>query len=359
MSICDDPFVILGVSPETSAAEVKRAYRRLVMHWHPDRNPSATAEAEFKRVHAAYELFLDPQRLAAWREAQLARSAKEGRRPAGEAAGPDGGEAAGAGRGDDLTLELTLTLEEAALGCRKTVDLVHRVACGKCRASGRVQHRNSLPCHRCSGCGRVARRPGGTSVCTGCGGRGYLRESDCPDCTGSGWLPESRTLAVTVPPGLLDGERLRLARQAPLPPGGGDGKAGDLYLEIRLAAHPLFVLRGRDVHCQVPVSIYRLLCGGRIEVPSLSGTTTLELSPEPPQALEYRLPGLGFPNKRRSAAGDLVLQLQSVYPASVRPKDVELLERLEVRLSSDLERRAPTLAAWEEQLRARRNPASA
>ncbi|WP_313952508.1 DnaJ C-terminal domain-containing protein [Accumulibacter sp.] len=349
MSIRDDPFAILGVPREASPAEIKRAYRRLAMHWHPDRNPSAAAEAEFKRVHAAYELFLDPQRLAEWQQAQAAAGASDSPPPEEVL-------------GDDLTQALTLTLEEAATGCRKEVDLVHGVRCVSCRASGRVEHRNSVPCRRCSGCGRTARHGGGTSVCTGCAGRGYLRETECPDCTGTGWREEPRTLSVTVPPGLVDGERLRLARQAPVIPGGKGGtggKPGDLYLEIRLAAHPLFALRGRDLHCEVPVSIYRLLCGGCIEVPTLSGTTTLELSPDAAQRQEYRLPGLGFPHQRRQAAGDLVLQLQQIYPESIRPKDIELLERLEVRLASDLARRAPQLAAWEGQMRERRSAAGA
>ena len=354
----DDPFAILGVASDASPAEVKRAYRRLAMHWHPDRNPSAAAEAEFKRVHAAYELYCDPQWLAEWQQAASAAtdSGASGGEP-GEPGGESSGKRSGNGAAADFTEVMTLTLEEAALGCSKTVDLVHSVRCANCRASGRVQHRNSIPCKRCNGCGRVGGGAGGTSVCTGCAGRGYLRESDCPACTGSGWLRQSRTLAVTVPPGLLDGERLRLARQAPLRPGDEGATAGDLYLEIRLARHPLFVLRGRDVHCRVPVSIYRLLCGGRIEVPSLSGTTTLELSPYPQHPLEYRLRGQGFPHQRRRVAGDLVLQLEHIHPASIGATDVELLERLEVSLASDLEQRAPQLAAWEQQLRARRNPA--
>lgn len=357
MRISDDPCAILGVGPEASLAEVKRAYRRLAMQWHPDRNPSAAAEAEFRRVHAAYELFLDPQRLAEWRQEQAAAAASD-RRPGERKAGaskPSSRPAAG----DDLTQALTLTLEEAALGCRKSIALVHGVSCPRCHGSGRVQHRNSVACRRCSGCGRVASRGGGTSVCDGCAGRGFLRETDCPQCGGSGWLHQPRTLSVTVPPGLLAGERLRLAGQAPLPPGSESEQGGDLYLEIELAAHPLFVLHGRDVHCQVPVSVFRLLCGGPIEVPSLAGTTTLELSRDPLHPLEYRLPGQGFPAKGRRAAGDLVLQLRRIQPQHVGSKDIELLERLEGRLASDLARRAPELAVWDVAMRARRTLAGA
>ena len=355
MTICDDPSAILGVGPEASLAEVKRAYRRLAMQWHPDRNPSAAAEAEFRRVHAAYELFLDPQRLAAWRQAQASAAAGDG--GPGERRASAGKPSAKQAAGDDLTQALTLTLEEAALGCRKSIELVHGVGCPGCRGSGRVQHRNSVACRRCSGCGRIASRGGATTVCDGCAGRGFLRETACSQCAGSGWLQQPRTLSVTVPPGLLAGERLRLAGQAPAPPGSASGKGGDLYLETRLAAHPLFVLHGRDLHCQVPVSVFRLLCGGRIEVPSLAGTTTLELSADPQHPLEYRLPGQGFPGKGRRAAGDLVLQLQRIQPQHIGPKDIELLERLDERLAGDRERRAPELAVWEVAMRARRHRA--
>ncbi len=370
MTICEDPFAVLGVSPEATPADVKRAYRRLAMHWHPDRNPAAAAEAEFKRVHAAYELFLDPQRLAEWRQAQAAsgRSRRESRASASTARARSGaassaGSSKAAGKqpaGEDFSQALTLTLEEAAFGCRKSVALVHGLRCASCGGSGRVQHRNSVPCKRCSGCGRVSRRGGGTSVCEGCAGRGFLRESDCPDCSGSGWLQQARTLSVAVPAGLLAGERLRLAGQAPAPAGGsaaGGGKAGDLYLEIQLAEHPLFVLHGRDLHCRVPVSVFRLLCGGPIEVPSLAGTTPLELSDDPQHGLEYRLPGLGFPAKGRRAAGDLVLQLERIHipPQRITAKGRELLERL----AGELDRRAPALAAWDAQLQARRESAGA
>ncbi len=338
MTICENPYTVLGVPQEASPDEVRRAYRRLAMRWHPDRNPSAVAGSEFKRVHAAYELLLDPQRLAEWRQAQ--------------AAGDATASAATGQTGEDLTQALTLTLEEAAQGCRKEIELWQRVGCSSCRGRGFVQHNHSVPCSRCSGCGRVAREGGRTSRCDGCAGRGYLRETSCPDCAGSGWVDEARTLSVSVPAGLVDGERLRLARQAPLAP--GDAIAGDLYLEIRLAEHRLFVLQGRDLHCQVPVSVFRWLCGGGIEVPTLRGTTRLELAACAPLAAQ-RLRGLGFPDKRQAAAGDLVVHLQRTYPQDVGSDDLALLEILEARLAKDLDRRAPPLAAWALQMRVRRN----
>ena len=337
MTTGEDPFAILGLQQEASPDEVKRAYRRLAMRWHPDRNPSLLAANEFKRVHAAYELLLDAERLAEWQEAQSTAPAMDG-----------GGKV-----GDDLTQALTLTLEEAASGCRKAIDLLQRVVCSTCRASGRLRHQNSVPCPRCSGCGRVARAAGRTSRCDGCAGRGYLRETDCPDCSGRGWRQETRTLSVSVPAGVFEGERLRLARQAPM--AAEDVIAGDLYLEIRLAAHPLFVVDGQHLHCRVPVSVFRLLCGGSVEVPTLAGTVRLEIPACLPHSVERRLPGLGFPGRRRTATGDLIVHLQRIDPVGIGSDDRPLLEELEARLAAEIHRRAPELAAWEQVMHARRN----
>ncbi|MBN8451524.1 DnaJ C-terminal domain-containing protein [Accumulibacter sp.] len=337
MITVEDPFAVLGVAPKASREEIRTAYRRLAMRWHPDRNPSPAASAEFKRVHAAYELLLDDERLAVWQQARHGATTDR------------------AAVGDDLVQPLTLTLEQAAAGCQRTVELPHRVRCSSCAGSGRVHHSHSVPCPACSGCGRVVRAGGRTARCDTCAGHGYLRETACTDCAGSGWQDQPRTLEVTVPPALLAGERLRLARQAPLPPGDELKVAGDLYLEISLAVHELFVLSGLDLHCPIPVSIFRLLCGGRIEVPTLGGTTWIELPPPSPTAGEHRLAGLGFPGKGERAAGDLVLHPQAIHPRLAAREDFQLLELLEWRLAADLESRAPLLADWQQRLRARRD----
>lgn len=331
-----DPFLTLGLPRAASLEEVKGAYRRLAMRWHPDRNASAAAEAEFKRIKAAYELILDPQRFAQWLAEQ--------------AAAPSGTPAAAAG--DDLTQVLTLSLEEAAHGCVKSIELVRSSRCTSCHGSGKIQHQHSVPCAQCNGCGRVRGGRRGTDLCPGCAGRGFLRETDCADCAGSGWRKKRRTLSVKVPPGILEGERLRLARQARHGPEGDGAPAGDLYLEIRLAAHPLFALQQRDLHCDVPVSVFRLLVGGSITVPTLDGNAALVVAPYPAHGLEYRLDGRGFPKKHGRGAGDLVLHLQAVYPVKLAAKERVLLERLDGHLAADLVQHAPQLAAWEALLRA-------
>lgn len=334
MSHCDDPFIILGVRREATLEEVKRAYRRLAMHWHPDRNSSDRAEAEFKRVHAAYQLLLDPQWMATWQQSRTACTTSASEDVAKENVG------------EDVTREIVLTLEEAARGCRKSVELLESVRCGACGGSGYRQHSHSVPCPGCSGCGRVARTNGRTAICTGCGGRGYVRQTECPECAGSGWRDQTRTLAVTVPPGLLEGERLRLAGQAPLSPGGVSRAAGDLYLQVRLSAHAFFVVHGNDLHCDLPLSVFRLLAGGRVEVPTLHGMSAVEIRPCAPQTVEYRLAGRGFPGRNGGPAGDLVVHLQVVYPENLHDDDSALLDQMERRLFADLDQRAPALAAW-------------
>ena len=338
MKQSDDPFALLGLRPTASLEDVKRAYRRLAMRWHPDRNPSAAAESEFKRIKMAYELILDPQRFAQWRET-------------GSSADSTANDAAD---GDDQTQTMTLTLEEAAHGCIKSIDLVRSARCTPCHGSGRVQRTHSAPCAQCNGIGRLRGDSRGAQVCPGCDGRGYLRETDCSECAGSGWRKKQRTLSVKVPAGILHGERLRLARQARQGPE-GEGAAGDLYLEVRLAGHAIFTLQQRDLHCTVPVSIFRLLSGGKVDVPTLNGGTTLDLLPYPAHGLDYRLALQGFPKKHGRGAGDLILHFQPVYPANFGAKDRALLERLDTSLADDLEARAPALAAWAELLRAQQN----
>ncbi len=340
MKPSDDPYTLLGLHRGASLEEVKRAYRRLAMRWHPDRNLTSEAEGEFKRIKAAYELILDPERYAQW----LATDASS---PPPDDEDEDGPEPPGA----DLTQTLILSLEEAARGCVKSVELSRSSRCGPCHGSGRVRHNHSVPCPQCNATGRIRGEGWQSRKCEGCGGRGYLRETECEACAGSGWRKKQRTLSVKVPPGTIQGERLRLARQAHHSPD-GEKASGDLYLEIRLAKHSLFEMEGRDLHCTVPVSIFRLLGGGKMDVPTLSGSTVLDLQPFPGHGLDYRIHGQGFP-KKRGGAGDLVVHLEPVYPQNLSEKERALLDKLDQALHQNPAQSAPELAAWEARMRER------
>jgi molecular chaperone DnaJ len=344
MKSSDDPFSLLGLRRTASLEEVKRAYRRLAMRWHPDRNPSAAAEGEFKRIKSAYELILDPKRYAEWLKTAAATPHTASEESEAQEPSPP--------TGDDLTQTLILTLEEAAHGCVKSIELARSNRCSACHGTGRIKHSHSVACTHCNATGRV-RGEQGFRLCEDCAGRGYVRATDCPACSGNGWRKKARTLSVKVPDGIFHGERLRLARQA----GHGhdaDSAAGDLFLEVRLAEHPLFQLQQRDLHCTVPVSILRLLCGGKLVVPTLNGNAVLDVLPYPAHGLDYVLPGQGFPKKHGKAGGDLILHLQPVYPLRFNAKDRSLVERLEASLAEDLAQRAPELAAWAELLQGRK-----
>jgi molecular chaperone DnaJ len=343
MKPSDDPFSLLGLRRTASLEEVKRAYRRLAMRWHPDRNHSAAAENEFKRIKAAYELILDPKRYGEWLKNAGARPHAASEAPEPPASSPP--------PGDDLTQTLILTLEEAAHGCVKSVELARSNRCTPCHGTGRIKHSHSVACAHCNATGRV-RGDQGFRLCEDCAGRGYVRATDCPECAGSGWRKKARTLSVKVPAGIFDGERLRLARQA-RHGHDADSTAGDLFLEVRLAEHALFQLQQRDLHCTVPVSILRLLGGGKIAVPTLNGSAVLDVQPYPAHGLDYVLPGQGFPKKHGKPGGDLILHLRPVYPLYFGTKDRNLLERLETSLGQDLALRAPDLAAWAELLHGR------
>jgi molecular chaperone DnaJ len=329
-----DPYALLGVNSDATSAEIKRAFRRLAMEWHPDRNPSRDAEERFKQIKAAYELVLDPERLAEWRATRATASATS------------------ASTDEAPNLLLSIELEEAASGCTRTISLATDAHCSACAGSGKIEHLQSIACSSCKGVGKVR---GGrhSSTCQLCGGRGYVRISPCGECAGRGWLRSERSLQVRIPAGIQPGERLRLARQHR--PHAGK-PAEDLYVTLEFLPHPFFKLDGRDLLCTVPVNIFRLLHGGVIDVPTLSGMHPLDIEPYPQHGLDYRIPGLGYPGRHGRGAGIMKINLQPVFPS--RPQELsdtdrKLLLRLEKAMLNEQSRQAPELSEWQQKLRTR------
>jgi len=322
-----DPYVILGVTPEADAAELKRAYRRLAMRWHPDRNDHPEAVERFKEIGAAYEQLL---------------AGGTGDEGAADATAEDDGQAVP--RAADIRLNIALSLEEAASGCRRKVDYVRGKPCPTCAGTGEAGMARTRFCNACHGSGRLRDGRRGLATCGDCAGRGFFTERICPDCQGSGREAGDVSLDIRIPAGMLPGDELRLVGQGEP---GGDGLAdGDLYLTVVIRSHRLFRMQGRDLFYAMPVSALALLAGSAIEVPVVGGTIAVKLEPGSAEERELRLAGKGFPGRAGNPPGDLVVRLKPVFPVSLGKKQRKALLEAEALLQADAESALPDVDIW-------------
>ncbi len=312
------PHRVLGIAADADAAAIKRAFRKLAMALHPDRNPDRDASEKFKAVRAAYDAMMAAL-LDAEAEAEVSDEAATG-----EPAPP------ATPRGDDLRRDLELTLEEAAFGCEKTLTLACFIPCATCDGSGEYGASRSSLCSHCHGSGRI-REEGALKPCLACSGRGFFSSRSCPDCGGSGHHDASRHLQVHVPAGVVAGNELRLSGQGGAAPEGGE--AGHLLLAIVLAAHPRFQLAGRDLILNQPISILRWLAGGELDVPLLGGQS-LRVTLPPATSLapdSQRCRGYGMPGRNGAAGGDLLINWQPYVPAPLDEATRAMLDKAEQR----------------------------
>lgn len=332
-----DPYSVLGLSRNAGPAEWKRAFRRLAMRWHPDRSDHPEATERFKKIRAAYDQLLADE--------APAEALDEADRASAHAAPPD--EAAADERlpkAPDIRLNFEIELAEAAAGCRKALRYVRGKPCPTCDGSGEAGLARTRFCGACHGSGRLHDGKRGLVPCTDCGGRGLFTERICPDCGGSGRETAEVSLEIRVPPGMLSGDELRLAGQGE--PGDDGRRAGDLYLTLILRAHRLFELRGRDLHCRMPVSALGLLAGAEIELPSLAGPLRHALAPGDAAPRTVRLAGLGYPGRGKLPAGDLVIDLIPVFPTRLTPRQRKLLLQANAALLDDAGESLPDIEAW-------------
>lgn len=327
-SIQRDYYEVLSVEKTADGEEIKRAYRRLAMAWHPDRNTHPEATERFKQIRAAYDWLLNRDE----------EEDEEGAEAANAEPAPATPKAA------DIRQELEITLNEGASGTRRKIKYQRGRPCSTCKGSGEAGISRSRFCDTCHGSGRVRHRKKGLETCPQCDGKGIFSERICPDCEGSGREEAPVTLAVTIPPGMLDGGELRLAGQGE--PGSGELRPGDLYLRIRLKTHDFFELSGRDLILQVPVNALRLIAGGSLAVPGLHGEVTLQLEPGDAAPRTMRVTGGGYPGGRGGVAGDLVVNLQPVMARKLSPRQRKALEQAVSALEEKLHDTLPEVAAW-------------
>lgn len=321
-----DPHEILGVSPGAAPAELKRAYRRLAMRWHPDRSDHPQATERFKEISAAYEQLLATDLPE---DEAVADSAEPEERVA---------------RAADIRLNLDISLEEAAAGCRKTIHYTRGNACTTCDGTGEHGMSRTRFCSACHGSGRVHDAKRNLVRCEDCGGRGLFTERICADCGGSGRDLADVSLEIRVPHGMLPGDELRLAGQGE--PGDDELQPGDLFLTIIIHSHPLYQLRGRDLHFAMPVSALAMMAGGDIDLPSLAGMRSISLEAGKAERRQVRLAGKGYPGRGKNHAGDLIVELEPIFPQTLSARQRKLLLQANAALLDDATESLPEIAAW-------------
>jgi molecular chaperone DnaJ len=344
-----DFYALLGVSKGASADELKKAYRKLAMQHHPDRNPGdKAAEHKFKEISEAYDILKDEQKRAAYDKFGHAAFEQGGARPGGDfgfGAGfadifdemfgefMGGGRRGqgGTGRGSDLRYNLEVSLEEAFQGKQATIRVPTLTPCEVCHGSGAEAGAKPTSCAQCGGVGRVRAQQGFFTIertCPICQGAGRVIEKPCKACQGQGRQRREKTLSVNIPAGVEDGTRIRLAGEGEV--GVRGANPGDLYIFISVAAHRLFQRDGANIFCRVPISMTRASLGGTIEVPTIDGgRAKVSIPPGTQSGHQFRLKGKGMSVLRSPARGDMYVQSVVETPMNLTKRQRELLEEFE------------------------------
>ena len=343
-----DFYETLGVAKGADEKELKSAFRKLAMQFHPDRNPGdAACEHRFKEINEAYECLKDPQKRAAYDRfghAAFENGAGGGGQGFagggfadifedifGEMMGRQRRSSGGRERGADLRYNMEISLEDAFTGKTAQIHVPASMACDECSGSGAAPGTQPVTCAMCSGSGRVRAAQGFFSIeraCPQCQGRGQTIKDPCAKCAGQGRVTEERALSVNIPAGIEDGTRIRLAGEGEA--GYRGGPAGDLYIFLSIKPHELFQRDGADLFCKAPISMTTAALGGSFEVTTLDGSQTRVKVPEGTQnGKQFRLRGKGMPILRQPTVGDLYIQVAIETPQNLTRRQRELLEEFE------------------------------
>ncbi|QFU23979.1 molecular chaperone DnaJ [Shewanella eurypsychrophilus] len=353
-----DYYEVLSVGRDSSEREIKKAYKRLAMKFHPDRNPGdKDAEANFKEVKEAYEILTDSDKKAAYDQFGHAgvdpnRGGGGGHADFGDVFGDVFGDIFGGGRrgggqrqaarGSDLRYNLELSLEEAVKGLTKELRIPALAACEPCDGTGAKKGSKPTTCGTCHGQGQVQMRQGFFAVqqaCPTCHGRGKIIKDPCNKCHGEGRVEKSKTLSVKIPAGVDNGDRIRLS---------GEGEAGefgappgDLYVQVSVREHSIFVRDGNNLYCEVPISFGKAALGGGIEVPTLDGKVNLKIPAETQTGRMFRMRGKGVKSVRSHAVGDLLCKVVMETPVNLNERQKELLREFDENLCGASKKHSP------------------
>jgi len=338
-----DYYELLGISRKADPAEIKKAYKRMAMKHHPDRTKGDKAEEEkFKAVTQAYEVLSDPQKRSAYD--QYGHAGVDPSMGGGHAGFADMGDmfgdvfadifgaATGRGRGGqargaDLRYSLELSLEDAVKGASVTIQVPTWVGCKPCDGSGAKKGSKPVTCTQCKGQGQIRMQQGFFSLqqtCPVCRGAGKTIGDPCSSCHGQGRVREEKKLQVKIPPGVDEGDRVRLAGEGEAAAQGG--ASGDLYVEIHLREHPIFQREGENLYCEIPIALTLAALGGDTEVPTLSGKVKLHIPSETQTGKVFKLGGKGVKSARGGRQGDLLCRVVVETPVNLSRRQKELLE---------------------------------
>lgn len=363
-----DYYEVLGVENAADEKEIKKAYRRVAMKYHPDRNPDdPDADEKFKEATEAYDVLMNSEKRAAYD--RFGHSGVDPNMGGGGFGGGSfsdifgdvfgdifGGGGRGRGgpqRGSDLRYTLDISLEDAVRGTTVEIKVPTLASCEECDGSGARKGSAPVSCSTCGGIGQVRMQQGFFQVqqtCPTCRGRGKMISDPCPKCRGQGRVEKSKTLSVKVPPGVDTGDRIRLSGEGEAGPEGGP--PGDLFVQMSVRQHPIFERDGKNLYCEVPITFVAAALGGELEVPTLDGRVKLKIPAETQTGKLFRLRGKGVKPVRGGALGDLLCRAVVETPVNLNKKQKELLKEFQESLGEGGDAQSPRQTSWFEGVKA-------
>ena len=364
-----DFYQTLGIAKNSTDAEIKKAYRRLAMKHHPDRNPgNKTSEQKFKEGKEAYEVLSDPRKRSTYDQFGHAGMNTQsgmggGFNPGdsfndifgdmfGDIFGSRRGQRSNIQRGSDLRYNLTLDLEQAVFGDTIKIKIPSLTTCSPCKGSGAKTGTSRATCQKCDGRGNVRVQQGFFTLqqtCPACRGTGQTIPFPCTDCNGSGRVQKNRTISIKIPSGVDNDDRIRLSNEGEA--GINGGPAGDLYVDITVREHSIFTREGSNLFCNVPTSFSTAVLGGVVKVPTIDGAVNLTIPSETQSGKVFRLKGKGITSYRDTRIGDLYCKLQIETPVNLDSKQKSLLKQFEESINSSSKNHRPHKSSWKKSVK--------